>query len=223
MAGRGYGISDYGQSLYGETKYLDGIAAVSATASNTSACERIALGSASLSASSSVSSPTGEFMVDASANTIQATSATASGAVEVFDGLASGGGSAAGSTASGTRVREVSATSTASSSNSASLQFITNAVASGSASATPSISYERVREFAPEISGTCTFDASANFTVVNSATVTALSATDNVNYIRERNTSGQTVQGVLAFASVDGREKWERLPYTSTDWSDIAA
>ena len=222
MAGRGYGTSDYGQSLYGQTLYLDGVATVSASATPSATCNRVALADSSIAATASVSSPTGEFMIDAAANTIQGTSSVASAAVEVFDGLASGGGSAAGSIASGTRIREASATAAASASNTASLQFITNASGSTAASASVAISYERVRLVAPTVNGQCTFTATANYDVIASSTITGAASLDNVNWIRERNAESNVVQGTGSFASTNGREKWESITTGSQSWDTIS-
>lgn len=232
MAGRGYGTSDYGQSLYGQTLYLDGVATVSATATPSASANRVRIADSSVGAIASVSSPTGEFMIDASANTIQGSATTASAAVEVFDGLASGGGSAVGSTATGTRVREVSAPSSASASATASLQFITNASASVSASASNTAACERVRLVSKQIDGQSAFSASGNITAVGSASSSG-TASIVVDFIRERSVAANTVQTVSTFASVDGREKWEpvsatsmtydTIPETSITWSKIAA
>lgn len=222
MAGRGYGIANYDTGLYGVTTYIDAVATGTASASVSAIGGEVFYGDASFSASSTGSSA-GVFVIDGSANTVQAVSSTASAAVEVFDGLASMGGSAVGSSAAGTRVREASATSTASVTNAtASIQFITNAEASTACSASTTSACERVRLGDQSVTATSAFTASANITAVGEGTSTGSSVV-SINYIRERSVAAQTIQTVSAFASVDGREKWEPLPYTSITWSDIAA
>ena len=222
MAGRGYGVSDYGESLYGQTKFLDGVAIVAASASTSAVGGEVFYGDASFSASTTTASA-GVFVIDGSANTIQGTSSLASAAVEVFDGLASMGGSAVGSTGSGTRVREASATSTASVTNAtASIQFITNAEASTACSASTTAACIRVRLADGSVTGLSGFDASANITAVGEATPQG-QASVSINYIRERSVAANAIQSVSAFASVDGREKWEPISYTPVTWSEIAA
>ena len=204
MAGRGYGTSDYGQSLYGVTLYLDGVATVSASAS--------------------VASLTGEFVIEGSANTVQGTSSVASAAVEVFDGLASGGGSAAGSTVSAERIQLGSATSAGSASTTASLQFITNASGSTAATATLTSAGLRVPEGSATIPGAVTFTSQAFITAKGVSTVTGSASVadlDGIGY-RVREAEASTVQGVSTFASVDGREKWEAITIGAQSWDTIS-
>lgn len=217
---RTYGQSTYGDSLYGVTNFVDGVATASPSASNSGSAEVIYLSDATISASASVSSPTGEFMVDATANTIQGTSSTASAAIEVFDGLASGGGSAVGSTASGTRVREASATSTASLSTTASLQFITNASGSVTASAGFDAVAFKTTNTGALIEPTAELTSSCVIEAVGASTV---SASANIVIIGQYTAKGaaNTVQTVSTFTS-SGREKWEPLADTPEVWTRIA-
>lgn len=221
MAGRGYGIANYDTGLYGVTTYIDAVATGTASASVSAVGGEVFYGDALISASSTTASA-GVFVIEGAANTIQGTSSLASAAVEVFDGLASMGGSAVGSTGSGTRVREVSATSSASASLTASLQFITNASGSTACSASTTAACIRARLADGSITGLSGFDASANITAVGEATPQG-QASVSINYIRERSVAANAIQGVSAFASVDGREKWEPISYTPITWSEIAA
>jgi len=222
MAGRGYGIANYDTGLYGVTTYIDAVATGTASVSVSAIGGEVFYGDASFSASSTTASA-GVFVIDGAANTVQAISSLASAAVEVFDGLASMGGSAVGSTGSGTRVREASATATASVTNAtASLQFITNASGSTACSASTTAACIRVRLADGSVTGLSGFDASANITAVGEATPQG-QASVSINYIRERSVAANAIQSVSAFASVDGREKWEPISYTPVTWSEIAA
>lgn len=123
---RGYGIANFGDGNYGVTTYVDATASGSVVATTSVIGGKVYYGSAAFSASSD-GSAVGVFVIEGSSQDVTAVSTTASAAVEVFDGLASMGGSAVGSTASGTKVIQGSATVVAGVTLAeASLQFITN-------------------------------------------------------------------------------------------------
>jgi hypothetical protein len=127
---RTYGEANYDTGLYGVTTYIDAVIAGSAASASTA---------------------DGVFLIDGSVNDIVGTSATASAAIEVYDGMAHFGASAVGTTATGYATRNASALSSPSATGSALLQFVTNAEASTSATSAVTSAGERI--------GACTYIA----------------------------------------------------------------
>lgn len=155
--------------------------------------------SAAIGAASSTNTATAVNVIDASANTIQGTSATASAALEVYDAAATITPSAS-TNSSGTKVREGSATASASASTNASGLRI------GESSATASA------EAVGQGSGVFSITVAVSFS--GQATVSP-----TINRVRK---SPSTVVPVSATAAI-GREKWERITNDSNTWTTIAA
>lgn len=200
----GFGTGNFGVRAYGVdgtvTEAVGGATLVSGVVSS---AEVVKLGSASVSASASTGTPTGEFMIDASASTAASASTTSAGEVIFLGG--------------GTVTAGVSAAS-------ASIQFITNADGGTSASASFTASGLRVGTGVVSITPAATFDAQAFITAKGVADITATSVTadmDSTGY-RVREASASTIQSVSSFLSVSGREKWEPISYTSITWSNVA-
>lgn len=196
--GRVYGESTFGDSYFGVTKYLDGVSAP---------------------AGSATSSASGVFVIDGTANTVIATSATASAAVEVYDGLASSGGSAVGSTATAYRTRNVSATSSATATGTASLQFLSNGNGTVTASASTDSTGERIAIGTASVTATSGFDASANATYQPtldlSGTITATSAGQRIHQ------SAPVIGGALVFDAT-GRFKYEPQEPEYEIWTEVS-
>mgnify|MGYP003644879926 CR=1 FL=1 len=218
---RGYGIANYGDGKFGVTTYVDASASVSVTASTTVIGGEVFYGSAAISALTS-GAAAGVFVIEGSAQDATAVSTVASAAVEVFDGLASMGGSAVGSGGSATRVREASAAIVAGiTSATASLQFITNARADTSASASGTALAERVALGRGEGVATTTVSASANITA-HGVSLFESSSAASINYIRERNVAVAPVV-ILSLVVANGIEKWEKITPANEVWTPIAA
>jgi len=217
---RGYGIANYGDGKFGVTTYVDASASASVTASTTIIGGEVFYGSTAISASAS-GVAAGVFVIEGSAQNVTAVSTVASAAVEVFDGLASMGGSAVGSSGSATRVREASASIEVGLTSSASLQFITNASADTSASASVTASAERVALGLGGVAATTTVSASANITA-RGVSLFEPSSTTSINYIRERSVAVTPVV-MLSLVVASGIEKWEKITPANEVWTPIAA
>ena len=213
-----YGGYNYGDGYYSATKYVDAVATATASANVTPTGNRIQPGDASISASASGTADS-VFVIDASAQTIQGTATTASAAVEVFDGLASGGGSAAGSTATGIRVQNASATASPSATVSADAQRIGEADSSVAASASITAAGLRIGDSASLIEASTSGSVSGVFIVAAQAEV-ATSLNIDVNYIRLRFVSGSTtITGTMTATAI---EKWEPISTDSQTWDTIS-
>ena len=199
----GFGTGNYGVRAFGlDGTVTESVGSGTLVSGVVSSAEVIKLGSASGSASASVGSPTGEFMIDA-ASAVSASASTTSAGEVIYLG-------------EGTATAEVTDAS-------ASLQFITNASASISASASFTSAGVRVRIGAPTVTSAATFDAQAFITAVGALAISGVATTadlDGLGY-RVRIGEGNTIQGSSSFASI-GREKWEPISYTSTTWSNVA-
>lgn len=195
-----YGDAVFGYGYYSATKYIDGAASIAAT--------------------SATSSPTGTFVIEGTANTIQGTSSTASAAVEVYDGLALAGASAVGSTATGVRVQSASATSSASASNSAAGIRIGEGSSVIDATAAFTSAGLRIGEGAATSAATTTTSANAVFSITVSVSFSGQATIPAVNYIRYLPFSASTSASASFTAS--GVEKWEPIGTTSTTWATIA-
>lgn len=218
---RGYGVANFGDGNYGVTTYVDAVASGSVSATVTVIGGEVFYGSSSISAFAS-GSASGVFVIDAAVQDITAVSATASAAVEVFDGIASMGGSAVGSSVAGTRVREAAALASSSASGSAELQFITNAAASTSMQSAMTAAGIRVALGHAEYSMQSEFLASGNITAVGYAAPSPVSSL-TITYIRERSIGVNTVLAQSVVIPVAGREKWESFTPTSELWTQIPA
>lgn len=197
--GRVYGESTFGDSLYGVTKYLDGATALTGGAT---------------------SSASGVFVIDGSANTVVATSATASAAVEVYDGLASGGGSAVGSTATAYRTRNVSATIAASiTSASASLQFLSNGEAHSTPAASTTSTGERIAIGTASVTATSGFDASANATYQPTLAISNASA---LTADSQRIHQGSGISRPALVFDATGRFKYEPQEPEYEIWTEVS-
>ena len=200
----GFGTGNFGVRAYGVdgtvTEAVGGGTLVSGVVSS---AEVIKLGSASVSASASTGTPTGEFMIDASAST-SASASTTSAAEKIFQGDATA--SASITTAS------------------ASIQFLTNAKGSISASASPTATGLRIGTGVINITPQLTATSDSSLKAVGEATVSAQSSLPDMNSAgyRVRIASASTIQSVSSFLSVSGREKWEPISYTSITWSNVA-
>jgi len=200
----GFGTGNFGVRAFGVdgtiTEAVGGATLVSGTVSS---AEVIKLGSASASASASTGSPTGEFMIDASASG-SASSSTTSSAEIIYLGSATAN---AGITSA-----------------SASLQFLTNASANTAASASFTSAGVRVPEGSATVTSAATFDAQAFINAVGASSIEAVSTVadlDGVGY-RVRVATANAIQGSSSISSVDGREKWEPISYSSITWSNVA-
>jgi len=201
----GFGTGNYGVRVFGlDGEITDAIGSVTTAATTVTSAELIQQASASVSAQASATS---------ASKKIFQSSATASPSASL--------------TSAGEKIFQGEATVTAEVTDaSASLQFITNAEAetiAGSASFTAA--GVRVPEGSASVSAQSVFDASAFITAKGVSLIDGQSVVadmDGVGY-RVRVASASTIQGVSSIASVDGREKWEPLPYTSITWTEIAA
>jgi hypothetical protein len=218
---RGYGIANYGDGKFGVTTYVDASASASVTALTAVIGGEVFYGSTAISASTS-GVAAGVFVIEGAAQDATAVSTVASAAVEVFDGLASMGGSAVGSSGSAIRVREASAaTAVGITSATASLQFITNASADTSASASVTALAKRVALGLGGVAVTTTVSASANITA-HGVSLFEPSSTTSINYIRERSVAVAPVV-MLSSVMVNGIEKWEAFTPVSETWTTILA
>lgn len=200
----GYGDGNYGVRAFGvDGTVTEAVGGATLVSSVVSSAEVIKLGSASVSASSGTGTPTGEFMIDASASTSASASTTAA-AEKIFLG---------GATAS-------ASITTAS----ASIQFITNADGSTSASASFTSAGLRIGTGTIAITPASTFDADAFITAKGVADVTATGSFVTIDSagFRVRLAEASAIQGSSSFSST-GRELWEPIPLATSNWSNIAA
>ena len=200
----GYGDGNYGVRAFGvDGTVTEAVGGATLVSSVVSSAEVIKLGSASVSASSSTGTPTGEFMIDASAST-SASASNSSAAEKIFQGDAT-----------------VSASIT---SASASIQFITNASGSLSASASFTSAGLRIGTGTIAITPALTFDADAFITAKGVADITATGSFVTIDSagFRVRLAEASAIQGSSSFSST-GRELWEPIPLATSNWSNIAA
>lgn len=200
----GYNTGTYGVRAFGvDGTVTDAISTTASTASSASTAEIIYLASATVTGSATASADS-VYVVDASAST-SASSSTTSSAEIIYLGDAT---VTAGVTSA-----------------SASIQFITNATPDPvTASAVLTSAGVRVPEGSATVTSAATFDAQAFITAKGVSGIAGAATTadlDGVGY-RVRESSANTVQGVSTIASVDGREKWEPISYTSITWSNVA-
>lgn len=199
----GFGTGNFGVRAFGvDGEVTDAIGSGTLVSTVVTSAEVVKLGSASSTTSSTTGSPTGEYIVDASASTSCASGTHSSGEVIYLS----------------------SAVSTSSTTSSASIQFVTNAESSVSATSSVAASALRVPIGSSTVNAQSAFSADAFITANVSAEVSSigvLSDMDGVGY-RVREASANAMQGVSIFASVSGREKWEPIAPASTTWTNVA-
>ena len=218
----GYGNLEFGLGDFGTSGTVkDGAVSITATSTFTAAGGRNLEESATVSAMSTVPAFSADRIRESSGAVPSSATVTASGEsiiIERSDKLPWGAGlygynrydlndlqtiisvTSAVSVANGNRVRGSDSAVAATSSTTASAEIIK--LGEGALGATSAAS------------------ASAVYTIKGSATA-SVSGSVIINYIRRRvgSASSTGTSGTLSI----GREKWERIPYTSVTWSEIAA
>ena len=218
----GYGLLAYSDGDFGTSgSVIDGVASTSVSSSATASGYVTTL-SGSVSGSASSSTTASSSVTFASGALVSSTSVNTSVAEQFVlkesDKFSYGTGAYGYSVYDNADLQTiVSATAV---SSTATGERVQNASAISSVSASTSGACERVREVDGQSNAVSANIADAAFTISASASASAES-TVTASCIRRRKSSA--APSVTSVVIAIGREKWERIPYTSTTWTEIAA